>query len=277
MFDWLRDRSYIVPPILCLAVVCGAVYIVSARSSGSISDSDAASPAHAAAAAPSAASRRPAALHPQPRRKAAASKQRSRHRLARRTRHEALRVSLASFDLPAPANYADQAAPAQAAAQPPREGIISIYHYGGDPDPRDAVVEFVTAMQATDAEGMKSLMSSGKMGSRMDQILKKLYAQYPQLKEIARVIVDKLEINVGESTVDGDKAVVPITVSVKGQQGQNAANIDVVWADGKWKISDENAMQIGMAIRSVVMPMLMKTQVGKQIMNDLISGKLDLP
>jgi hypothetical protein len=266
MFEWLRDRSYVVPPLICLLALSGPMYFYGLRQSASGTEGSLAPPVQSVgsvirpAVVRRAVAGRPAAAAPMPENIFRSARRRSRH-VARHVVEQPVSPQATSIT-PSPGPYT--------------EGVGSIYHFGTDPDPRDTVLNFVAALRDSDGDGMKTLVHGGNMGQRMDDVMKKVFEHYPQLKEVASVIVQKLQIDVGPSTIDGDEASVAIGISLIGTSGVKSALVELNWVDNQWKISDENSIVIAKAVQSVVMPLLMKTQVGQQIMRDLMSGKLDL-
>jgi hypothetical protein len=146
------------------------------------------------------------------------------------------------------------------------------------PDPRDTVVKWVAALKSSDENGMKALMQKGKNSEESEAFEKTIKQRYPQVEQMEKDIVKKLNIDVGKSTVDGDTAVVPVTVTMTDPPGQpQSVHASLNWVDTTWKLSDQNTVEMSKAVRAIAMPILIRTDVGQQIMKDVLSGAIQMP
>jgi hypothetical protein len=154
---------------------------------------------------------------------------------------------------------------------------IALYrHLNARPDPRETVIQFISALRAGNGAAVKRLEEHGPHIAASEQIVQRLFQQYPTLKDLARDIVNKVSVDVGKSVVDGDSATVPVTMSIPGLRGSESADVNLSWTEGRWKISDKNR-ELAVAVQTIVMSQIGKSPVLKRVIEDLVSGRLKLP
>jgi hypothetical protein len=144
------------------------------------------------------------------------------------------------------------------------------------PDPRDTVVKYVQALRVYDWNAMRALAQPDPNLAQEEKVSRDISRRYPQFDGILKGIVQKLNIDVGKSTVEGDLAVVTVTITVAVPPAHETADVNMNWTNGKWIIAHDNR-PIAKAVGKIIWPMLVNTPVGQKMVHDFLNNDFKLP
>jgi hypothetical protein len=147
-------------------------------------------------------------------------------------------------------------------------GVAVLKRATGRPDPRETVEKYIAGLQANGGKGMMALLDQTPNDPRAQGFRQYVRAMFPDYDKTVADVVNKVKVDVGNAKVEGDKATVPIDVSLAGTTGVQLSDVNLSWKGGQWTVTDEdNPYQL----RRAVFQYVMQTPMGQQIMHDMLN------